>query len=94
MATQPIEQDRLVEWNKDQHIWSVLDHKLMAEFGFESFAKALEFMNKVGALADEHNHHPTIENTYSQVKLSLTTHNAGNRITEKDLKLAEAIEKI
>ena len=48
-------------------------------------------MNRVAALADEMDHHPDIDIRYSTVHLSLTTHSA-NGLTEKDLKLAEAVD--
>jgi 4a-hydroxytetrahydrobiopterin dehydratase len=47
----------------------------------------------VAALAAQFNHHPTIVNEYTRVRLELTTHDAGNIITELDRQLAEAIEQ-
>jgi len=45
-------------------------------------------------MAERQNHHPTIINTYNRVRLELTTHDAGNTVTEKDRGLARAIDAI
>lgn len=51
-------------------------------------------MTKVAALAEKHNHHPTWTNTYNKVEIWLTTHDAGNAITQKDEDLADAIDQL
>lgn len=58
---------------------------------FKNFGKTWEFLNEVAILAHTMRHHPSITTTYNMVHLSLTTHDAGNIITYKDLKLALAI---
>lgn len=70
-----------------------MDNKLICEHQFESFAAAFSFLNEVAGLAEQFNHHPTIVNEYTRVRLELTTHDAGNIITELDRQLAEAIEQ-
>ena len=74
-------------------MWQEIDNKLIWEYQFESFAAAFSFLNEVAALAAQFNHHPTIVNEYTSVRLELTTHDAGNIITELDRQLAEAIEQ-
>lgn len=75
--------------------WVIKDNKLFRVFEFESFSKALGFVNKVGFLAEEANHHPDIKIFgYNKVELSLCTHDAGNKVTEKDLKLGREIGDI
>jgi 4a-hydroxytetrahydrobiopterin dehydratase len=71
--------------------WSLSRGALRCEFKFESFAKALQFVNQVGALAEQADHHPDIDIRYSLVKLALSTHDAKG-ITEKDFALARAID--
>ena len=61
---------------------------------FSNFADAFAFMSEVAALAESHNHHPDWRNIYNLVDISLTTHDAGNQVTEKDLKLASDIEQL
>lgn len=51
-------------------------------------------MTRVAFLAEAHNHHPNWSNVYNRVEIELTTHDAGNVVTEKDRKLAKAIDQI
>lgn len=57
------------------------------------FAGALEWVNRVGALAEAANHHPDIDIRWDTVTLRLSTHSAGG-ITQADLDLAERIDAI
>jgi 4a-hydroxytetrahydrobiopterin dehydratase len=72
--------------------WRVVDgHHLEREYTFPDFASALAFTNRVGALAEEANHHPDIYLAWGKVRLTLWTHTA-NGLTEKDFALAGKIE--
>jgi len=76
--------------------WSLTDDEttLEKEFGFDNFKHALDFVNKVGALAEEQNHHPDILLfDYKNVRLILTTHSA-NGLSEKDILLAQSIDQL
>lgn len=75
-------------------MWKKQNNKLIKELTFNDFKEAWEFLNKVAVLAEEHNHHPEIENVYNKVTLRLCTHDAGNSITEKDKALAKEIDKL
>lgn len=75
-------------------MWKEQNNKLIKELTFNDFKEAWEFLNEVAALAEEHNHHPEIENVYNKVTLRLCTHDAGNSITEKDKALAKEIDKL
>lgn len=70
------------------------NNTLTGEFKFKNFVEAFGFLAQVAILQEKYNHHAKIENMYNKVTLTLTTHDAGNTVTEKDYKLAEAIEKI
>ncbi len=71
--------------------WSLKDNTIEKEFTFKNFKEALDFVNKVGELAESVNHHPDIFlHNWRNVTLSLTTHNAGH-LTEKDTILAEKV---
>ena len=72
--------------------WTEKDNALYAEFKFKDFTQAFGFLSQVAILMEKHNHHAKIENMYNRVMLELTTHDAGNTVTEKDHKLAAAIE--
>ena len=69
------------------------DQTLQVEFEVHPYLKALSFVSTVGCLAEDQNHHPDIQLSYGKVSIRITTHDAGNTITDKDYQLAEAIEK-
>lgn len=75
-------------------MWKEEDNRLKKVFEFKDFKEAFAFMTRVAFLAEAHNHHPNWSNVYNKVIIELTTHDAGNQITEKDRKLAEAIDQI
>lgn len=74
--------------------WKEENNKLIKEFKFKDFIEAWSFMTKVALIAEKMNHHPEWENVYNRVQISLTTHDVGNKITEKDRKLAEKIDAL
>lgn len=74
-------------------MWQEKNSLLVKEFKFADFKAALEFVNKVGEIAENMNHHPDIELGWGRVGIHLTTHSAG-KVTAKDYKLAEAIDKM
>jgi len=74
--------------------WRLEDDKLLMDIKLKNFSEALSFLVKVGIEAEKLNHHPEIHNIYNNVTLKLTTHDAGNRVTEKDIVLARAIENL
>ena len=68
-----------------------LDNTLQLRLQFVDFVAAFDFMTEVAALAEAHQHHPEWRNVYNLVEITLTTHDAGNVVTEKDRALAQAI---
>jgi len=75
-------------------MWTEENMMLCRNFVFEDFCQAFAFMTRVAFLAEKMNHHPNWSNVYNQVTIRLTTHDAGNRVTQKDHQLAQAIDKI
>ncbi|GGH12619.1 pterin-4-alpha-carbinolamine dehydratase [Sphingobacterium alkalisoli] len=75
-------------------MWNELDNKLYRCFNFNDFSEAFAFMVRVAMLAESQNHHPIWKNEYKRVEIWLTTHQAGNQVTDKDLQLAEAINNL
>ncbi len=75
-------------------MWIEKDNKMSLEVKFKDFVEAFAFMTKVAMLAEKRNHHPTFVNTYNTVRIELTTHDAGNTVTEKDRKMAAEIDKL
>lgn len=72
--------------------WKEENNKLEKEFTFKDFIEAWAFMTKVAMVAEKMNHHPEWKNVYNKVQISLTTHDEGNKVTEKDRELAEKID--
>lgn len=75
-------------------MWTEADDKLQREFQFKDFSEAFAFMSRVALLAEKMDHHPEWSNVYNKVTIVLSTHSAGNTVTEKDRKLAAAIDKL
>lgn len=75
-------------------MWIEQNDKLVCEFEFIDFKEAFEFMTKVAEIAETQNHHPWWSNVYNKVRIELSTHEAGNKVTAKDETLAEAIDEI
>lgn len=78
----------LAGWELDKR-----DNRLVRDFAFDDFGGALAFVNKVGALAEELDHHPEIYNSYNQVSLALMTHDVDG-ISDRDFELAERIDAL
>ncbi|NME69390.1 pterin-4-alpha-carbinolamine dehydratase [Flammeovirga aprica JL-4] len=74
--------------------WIEKENKLQKTFTFKDFSEAFAFMTRVAFLAEQHQHHPNWSNVWNTVEIHLTTHDAGNTVTEKDKKLAEAIDQL
>ena len=68
------------------------EEALYKSFAFVDFDEAWEFMTQVAALAGTMNHHPEWRNSYSCVDVTLTTHDS-NGITQKDIEMAEAMNR-
>lgn len=75
-------------------MWIEKNNVLKAEFQFADFISAFAFMTKVAMLAEKMDHHPFWTNVYNKVTIELSTHDAGDIVTEKDHKLAREIDKL
>jgi len=75
-------------------MWKEENNRLNRTFVFENFSEAFAFMARVALLAEIHGHHPDWSNSYNKVEISLTSHDAGHKVTEKDRKLASEIDKL
>ncbi|HEY1657100.1 MAG TPA: 4a-hydroxytetrahydrobiopterin dehydratase [Candidatus Sulfotelmatobacter sp.] len=74
--------------------WSVVKkHHLEREFQFPDFAKALEFVNRVGAVAEEEGHHPDILLAWGKAGITLWTHKVDG-LTESDFIMAAKIDRV
>lgn len=74
--------------------WKETNNALCKTFEFATFEEAIDWMYKASTIISEHNHHPTWTNTYNKVHVQLSTHDAGNVVTEKDWTLAEVLNGV
>ena len=74
--------------------WNHTNDMLNRDFAFADFSAAFGFMTRVAMLAEQANHHPNWSNVYNNVSISLTSHDAGNLVTDKDIELAEQINRL
>ncbi|MFT7218600.1 MAG: 4a-hydroxytetrahydrobiopterin dehydratase [Candidatus Azotimanducaceae bacterium] len=72
-------------------MWTEKNDALVTELMFDNFVDAFQFMTEVAEVAESQNHHPEWSNVYNRVSIRLTTHDAGNLITQKDRALSDAI---
>jgi len=75
-------------------MWNETNNKLYKVFNFKDFSAAFSFMTRVALLAEKSNHHPTWTNTYNKVEIWLSTHDAGDTVTDKDRLLADEIDAV
>ena len=75
-------------------MWTEKDNALHASIKFKNFIEAFGFMSQVAIVAEKQGHHPDWSNVYNTVTFKLNTHDAGDVVTVKDHKLAEAISEI
>lgn len=75
-------------------MWKEENNKLNRQFQFKNFIEAWSFMTEVAFHAEKQNHHPEWSNVYNKVNITLTTHDEGNTVTEKDRALASSIDGI
>jgi|SRR5215831_7658870 len=79
---------------KNTPLWSVVDeHHLHREFRFPDFKQGLEFVNRVGAIAEEEGHHPDILLAWGKVGVTTWTHKIDG-LTESDFILAAKIDRV
>lgn len=73
-------------------MWRDEDNQLVRDFTFTDFSEAFAFMTRVALAAEKMDHHPWWSNVYNKVTIKLTTHDAGNTVTDRDRKLAAIID--
>ena len=75
-------------------MWKEEKSKLSRTYKFKNFIEAFGFMSQVAIVAEKMNHHPNWSNVYNEVTIELSTHDAGNIVTNKDRELAKEIDKL
>lgn len=74
--------------------WKEENNELHRTFEFKDFPEAFAFMTRVAFIAEKQNHHPNWSNVWNKVAIRLNTHDAGDVVTDKDHKMAEAIDNL
>ena len=75
-------------------MWEEKNNQLCRTFTFKDFSEAFAFMTRVALIAEKLNHHPNWSNTWNTVDIKLSTHDAGDIVTDKDRALAKDIDKL
>jgi len=73
-------------------MWKEENNKLYRKFEFKNFSEAYAFMTRVAIEAEKMNHHPIWTNVWNTVEIWLTTHDAGDVVTDRDRKLSQKID--
>jgi len=74
--------------------WREENNSLYKKFTFKNFSEAFSFMTRVALIAEKMDHHPKWTNAWNTVEVWLSTHDAGDIVTDKDKKLADKIDAI
>ena len=74
--------------------WTEQNNRLKKNFKFKDFSEAFAFMTRVALIAEKMDHHPLWTNVYNTVNIELSTHDAGDIVTDRDRKLAKAIDQL
>ncbi len=74
--------------------WTHQKNSLYRKIEFKNFSEALAFIVRAGLEAEKMNHHPLWTNVYNKVEIWLSTHDAGDIVTEKDIQLAKKINDL
>ncbi len=91
----PLTEEQAKELKKQTPLWDLKEKasKLYREFQFKNFVRALEFVNKIGAVAEQEKHHPDIQVGWGYVRVYIQTHKI-NGLHENDFILASKIDKL
>jgi 4a-hydroxytetrahydrobiopterin dehydratase len=92
MSQAPLKPPAIAEALNALPNWTHKGDTLVKRFTFAGFPAAIAFITRIAFDAEALDHHPELRNVYGTVDVRLTTHDAGNRVTELDVELARAIE--
>jgi 4a-hydroxytetrahydrobiopterin dehydratase len=93
MARKKLSDEEIETAMAELNDWKIQGVNLKKRFEFENFAKALSFVNQIGAIAEQRDHHPDISFGWGYAEFSITTHDTGG-LTQNDFDLAAAIENL
>ena len=90
----PLSERELLDALADLPGWQGSPRALSCTLRFADFAEAFSFMARVAAEAERLDHHPDWRNVWNLVEIRLSTHDAGDRVTDRDVALAREIVRI
>jgi 4a-hydroxytetrahydrobiopterin dehydratase len=90
----PMNEVQITESLKGLPGWTFEDNKLHKIYKFNDFREAMAFLVRLSYEAENRNHHPEIFNYYNRLEIGLNTHDAGGKVTDRDIELALVIEKL
>jgi 4a-hydroxytetrahydrobiopterin dehydratase len=73
--------------------WRLENDAIVRDWSFNDFSEAMDFINQIARLAENHDHHPELFNVYNKVSLKFSTHDAGG-LTNRDFKIAQDIDNL
>ncbi len=92
-STPPLKGDALRDYHRETPDWNVVDeHHLERIFTFPDFRQALDFVNRIGGIAEEQGHHPDMLLSWGKVDVKIFTHKV-NGLTDADFILAAKIDR-
>lgn len=92
--SEPLSDDRIAKELEELSDWTFENDKITREYKFDDFRDAMSFVTRISFEAEDQVHHPELFNVYNTVRISLSTHDAGGKVTKKDIKLAKTIESL
>ena len=92
--SEPLTENQIQEALASLPGWAFADDTISKTYRFGSFTEAIGFITEMAFACERANHHPDLTNVYSTVTIRLNTHDAGGKVTEKDIDLAGEIEKL
>ena len=75
-------------------MWEEKNNKLYKKIEFKDFSEAFSFMTRVAITTKKMDHHPKWTNEYNKLEIWLSSHDAGDVVTEKDKKLSKIIDAL
>jgi 4a-hydroxytetrahydrobiopterin dehydratase len=85
--------DEITSRLSDVPDWSYDGNQLTRTFSFDGFMPAIDFVGNIATAAEAADHHPDIDIRYSNVKVSVSSHDVGG-ITERDFKLVAEVSRL
>ncbi|HHX43237.1 MAG TPA: 4a-hydroxytetrahydrobiopterin dehydratase [Chloroflexi bacterium] len=94
MSSTPLSAEQVRSALQELEGWTYDERRLTKTFRFGGFPEAIAFIVRLAFEAEALDHHPDLHNVYNRVEIALSTHEAGDRVTERDIRLARAIDAL